>query len=352
MVQEILNRNIINDDIIEIIELPFPWERLYNKKFFITGGTSYLMNYFIRVLLKLNEIKDANIKIVIMARSRNKVEHLFPDFDIRLLDIVYGDICNSDWFQRGAADYFINAASPANPAVWYKSPFETLEALTLGTRNALKACKNGGVEKLLHISSGVVYGTDTGRGQRLKEDCVGKIDFNKMGNIYAIGKIAGELFCQSFMREYEINYSVARPFIIYGPNMDISMKKAFTDFLYNVLVGKDIVMKSDGLAERSYCYIADLVSGLFAILLNGKAGETYNVANSHEVVSIYKLANTFASLSGGKSKVICNAPQNDKEYLNVQIDSMVADTSKLEELGWKPKINLMEGVRRTLSCYR
>ena len=66
------------------------------------------------------------------------------------------------------------------------------------------------------------------------------------------------------------------------------MKKAFTDFLYNVLEGKDIIMKSDGLAERSYCYVADLVSGLFAILLNGKVGEAYNVANSHEIVSIYK----------------------------------------------------------------
>lgn len=352
MVHEILKRNIINDDIIEIIEQPFPWKRLYGKKFFITGGTSYLMNYFIRVLLKLNEIKDANIKISIMARSKDKVEHLFTDIDIRLLDVVYGDICNSDWIQNGGADYFINAASPANPAVWYKWPFETLDALTSGTRNVLNACKKWEVEKLLHISSSVVYGTDTGRGKQLKEDSAGKIDFNEMGNIYAIGKIAGELFCQSFMKEYEMDYSVARPFIIYGPNMDISMKKAFTDFFYNVLEGKDILIKSDGLAERSYCYVADLVSGLFAILLNGKKGEAYNVANSYEVVSIYKLANTFASLSGGKSKVVCNAPRNDKKYLNVQIDSMTADTSKLEALGWEAKINLMEGVRRTLSCYR
>ena len=238
-------------------------------------------------MLKLNEAKDANIKISIMVRSREKVEHLFPDVDIRQLNVVYGDICNSAWLQWGSADYFINAASPANPAVWFQSPFETLDALTSGTRNVLKACKKWGVKKLLHISSSVVYGADAGRGERLKEDSVGKIDFNEMGNIYAVGKIVGELFCKTFMREYGIDYCVARPFIIYGPNMDISMKKAFTDFLYNVLEGKDIIMKSDGLAERSYCYVADLVSGLFAILLNGKVGEAYNVANSHEIVSIY-----------------------------------------------------------------
>lgn len=352
MVLEITNRDIIYRDIEEIISSKLPWERLYNKSILITGGTSYIMNYFIRVLLKLNENIDANIKVTIMARSKEKVEHLFPDMNADVLNIIYGDICEAKSMDGGAADFVINAASPANPLMWAKAPFETLQTLTLGTMNVLEACRKWEVEKLMQISSSVVYGTDTQKGSRLREDNTGRFDFNELGNVYALGKITSEMLCNSFSQEYGLMYSVARPFIVYGPNMDISMKKAFTDFLYNVLDEKDIIMKSDGIAERSYCYVSDVVRGLFSILLKGEAGEAYNVANSHEIVSIKKLADTFALLSEGKSKVICNVPRIDRDYLNVKIDSMIADTTKLEALGWESKVNLKEGIRRTLNCYK
>ncbi len=347
-----MKNRIWNEDIDAIIKVPLPWEKLQNLNILITGATGYLMVYLVYTLLRLNEgMRGLNIGIFCLCRSVEKVLVKYKDVLGRKdLHFIYGDVCE-EWESEQKMDIIIHAASPANPYAWSVQPINTLTTNIFGTRSMLEYARKHNVIRCMYFSSSSVYGkrecTD-----KLSESNTGEFSFTDCRYCYGVGKGASELLCKSYIQEFGIDIVMVRPFIIYGPGMDISMKKAFTDFLFATLEGKNIIVKSNGSAVRSYCYIADAIKAIFTVLLTGKSGEVYNIANSREDISIKQLAETFLKIGGNNTNICYEMSGEGERYLNTICDCLSADTSKIEKLGWKADIDLEEGIYRTLESYK
>jgi nucleoside-diphosphate-sugar epimerase len=148
---------------------------------------------------------------------------------------------------------------------------------------------------------------------------------------------------------------VARPFNNYGPGLKITDGRVIPDFARNILSGSDIVMLSDGLAKRTYCYTADAVSGYFKVLVRGRNGEAYNIGVEHPEISVIELADKAVKLGkdlfGYRGKVV-RSVSSDKDYLVDNPNRRCPVIAKARtELGYDPKVIVDEGLRRSLLWY-
>lgn len=204
----------------------------------------------------------------------------------------------------------------------------------------------------LYFSSGEVYG-EIGIGQiPTKENDYGYLDPTNVRSCYAEGKRMGENMCASWFHQYKIPVKIVRPFHTYGPGIDLNDGRVFADFVADIANNRNIIMKSDGKAIRSFCYIADALSGFITVLLKGKNGEAYNVGNQKEAVSIKKLAEILVNLFPEKKlKIIrIKRSQNDK-YMESKISINQPDITKISQLGWQPQFSIKEGFRRTIKSF-
>ena len=348
-------QNIVSQDIENIMGTNILWEKWKDKKILVTGATGYLMTYFVKLLIQLNKEMQMNISVYCLCRSKEKVLQKFGDiYEEPDLNFIYSDICEP--FECSKMDIIVHAASPANPALWNKYPVETMKANILGTSLLLEKAVKWETTEFVYISSSSVYGSAE-QEVKLDENYRGKADFCDYRYAYNLGKQTGELLCKSYEEQFGLKVKIVRPFIVYGPGMEINQKKAFTDFLFNVLEEKDIVLKSDGHVMRSYCYIADAISGIATVMLNGEYGRAYNIANAKESISILDLAKTFSYISEKenkrKSQIVFDIPkENQNSYLNSMSDSLLADTTELERLGWNAAYSLNDGIVRTVKYYK
>ena len=165
---------------------------------------------------------------------------------------------------------------------------------------------------------------------------------------YPSSKRASETLCIAYKEQYGVNVVIARPCHIYGTDIERD-DRAFAQFLRRVKVGEDVIMKSEGRQVRSYCHVEDCALALFWILLRGSNGEAYNIANCESVVSIKELAEMIARM--GSKRVVLDLPSEQEAKGYSVIQRAVLNPSKLESLGWKPRIALEEGVRRILDSF-
>ena len=163
------------------------------------------------------------------------------------------------------------------------------------------------------------------------------MDCTKPRSCYPSSKRASETLCASYSSEYGLDVVIARPSHTYGPYFTESDNRVYAQFIRNVLNVDDIIMKSTGSQFRSWCYVVDCVSALLHVLLKGKNGEAYNIADQSSNISIKDLAEMIAHI--GDKKVVIQLPDDvEKAGYNV-VKKSVFSTSKLESLGW----SLLEG---------
>ena len=125
----------------------------------------------------------------------------------------------------------------------------------------------------------------------------------------------------------------------------------FSEFIKNIIEGEDIVMKSAGTAVRPFCYLTDAVAALYKIMLEGKAGETYNMSNDTCRISIKGLADILVNLFPEKAlKVVFAQRDINDDYKESFVNESIVDNSKLRNLGWEPKVGIEEGFRRTVQA--
>jgi nucleoside-diphosphate-sugar epimerase len=140
---------------------------------------------------------------------------------------------------------------------------------------------------------------------------------------------------------------IARPCHVYGPHFTEQDNRVYAQFIRNVLNAKNIVMKSSGVQFRSWCYVVDCVSALLHVLLNGKCGEVYNIADVESNISIRELAETIASIGG--CKVVVELPESDERKGYNPVTKSIFSIEKLSALGWKARSNLRQGLESTIS---
>jgi len=344
---------IIREDLKYISDIKLPWEIFEGKTVLITGANGFLPAYMVEVLLFLNENKLKNrIKVLGLVRDGEKARKRFSVYQERTdLKLIVQDVCQPI-NDRGAVDFIIHAASQASPKYFGADPVGTLSANVLGTYNLLELAREKNVTGFLYFSSGEVYGEVSEDKIPTKEDDYGYVDPTNVRSCYAESKRMGENMCVSWHHQYGVPAKIVRPFHTYGPGMSFSDGRVFADFVSDVVNERDIVMKSDGLAIRTFCYLADAVIGFFTVLLKGESGEAYNVSNDKGEISIIDLAETIISLFPERSiKVIKKKDAYSKGYLKSGITRTRPDIGKICSLGWQPQYSIRDGFERTIRSY-
>lgn len=340
---------IIKEDLKFIASSSLPWDKLEGKNILISGANGFLPSYLVKTILFLNKNKfKKKARIFAIDRADNKIA---PCGGKNELVFIKQDICQPITV-KDEIHFLIHAASQASPKYFGKDPVGTLSANVLGTKNLLEFAVAKKVESFLFFSSSEIYGQVLEKDMPVKESACGCLDLADVRSCYAESKRMGETMCISWLHQYGVPVKIVRPFHNYGPGLNLNDGRVFADFVSDIINNRNIIMKSDGKALRSFCYIADATVGFFTILLKGKNGEAYNLANDKGEISVLDLANLLVGLFPEKNLKIEKKEGVEQGYLKSKVNRCFPDISKITELGWKPKYSLEDGFKRTITSFQ
>lgn len=338
------------EELLELCHLDIPYEKLLNQRILITGANGMIGSYLTDVLVKMNKILNLKMSITALARSKEKARRRFADYlDQDGFELMLGDVCQRDLLNGHTFDYIVHAAGNAHPKAFAMQPVETMKANLLGTINILDYAVSQEIQnklkKIVFLSSGEIYGeTDMISETGWTEENIGMVDSMNIRSCYPESKRAAETLCTSYYNEYAVCTIVARLSYIYGTTVPDENTRADAQFLRNAVLGESIVMKSLGKQLRSYCYVQDAVEGILILMLKGKEGEAYNIANKNSNVTIRQYAESLAEIFG--VKICMELPDNIEKNGYSKMQCEILDATKLYEIGWKPKNDLRDGMRR------
>lgn len=348
---DFLSNNIINGDMQTIFRQVKCVHKLKNCSVLVSGASGMLASYCVMFFIYLNEIHGYNIKILANARNVKKLENRYGFYLKKpYFEIIEGAV--EDINLNYNTDYILHTASPASPQFYGGMPVETILPNVVGTNNLLKIAVKNKIRSFLFFSSGAVYGKTS--VDKITEGNCGYLNFLEPGAVYGESKRCGEALCLAYYREYGIPVKIIRINHTYGPTLDLKNdKRSFSEFVKNILEGKDIVLRSDGSELRSFCYLTDAISTLLTVLLEGKDGECYNLSNEKQFVSIKDLAEILVSLYPESGTKVVYGERNDSGYLSLaQTNRAVCSSFKTEALGCEYKVGIKEGFRRTIDYFK
>ena len=337
---------IIAEDLDFILENDLDWEKFRGKTVLITGAYGMLLSYMSYALLWLNQKKNMDVTVIVLARSLDKAKKKLADFaNSQNLKFLVHDL-SSPLEVADGIDYIIHGAGYGDPKNFGVNPQGVIIPNTLGTFHLLELARAKSVKGFLFFSSGAVYGTPQS-GEKVTETYQGTMDPLDAKNSYGESKRMGENMCRAWFEQFAVPTKIVRPTHIYGPTMDIENdSRVVASFVRKAVHGENIVMKSDGSAKRPFCYLADATTGFFKVLLEGANGEAYNVGDDSSIISIWELAEIVCASSHKPLQVVTDtAGSGGKQY------QMFMLSKKLEALGWKPSFSIREGVRRTVQSF-
>jgi nucleoside-diphosphate-sugar epimerase len=328
-----------------------PWQALAGQAVLITGAAGFLAAYMVETLLFLNETQNLGVRVIAVVRSRTRFEQRFSHHAGRSdLICIEQDVSKPLHLTR-KIDFIIHAASQASPKYYATDPVGTLSANTLGTAQLLELARFNEAKGFLYFSSAEVYG-EAIRIPTAEHD-YGYLDPLAVRSCYAEGKRMGENMCVSWHHQFGVPAKIVRPFHTYGPGMRLDDGRVYADFVADVVTARQIILKSDGLATRAFCYLADAVAGFWTVLLRGENARAYNIGNPDGEISIRDLAKLVASLFPEKHvTVVTRVRRNDEKYLASPISRTCPDITLARGLGWNPKTSLQDGFRKTIESYQ
>jgi nucleoside-diphosphate-sugar epimerase len=335
----------------ELQALDLPFASLKGQTILISGANGFLPAYLVDFFMSLSQA-GCRVNVIALCRNGEFAKARFQKYagheNFRL---VIADVCEQFDIQ-GPLDVVIHAASQASPKFYATDPVGTMLPNVLGTLRLLELCRNKGARQFLFFSSGEVYGALPREKIPTSEKELGSVNTLDVRSCYAESKRLGETMCVSWSHQFGLDTKILRVYHTYGPGMKLDDGRVFADFVRNLVTGEDLVMKSDGLAVRPFCYIADTIAGILHIMLKGKNAEAYNIGNDEALISIAGLADRLVeTFAEKKLKVVRIARQEGATYLESPISINCPDTTKLRELGWSPRIGIEEGFKRTVRHY-
>jgi len=330
---------------------PIPWDDLRNKTVMITGAAGFLAAYMVETLLYLNETRQLNVRVLAVVRNRQGFANRFSHHLARPdLVCIEHDICTLMQIDT-KIDFIIHAASQASPKFYATDPVGTLGANVFGTAHLLDLARRCHAEGFLYFSSAEVYGEPS--QVPTAETDYGYIDLLSVRSCYAESKRMGENMCTSWYHQYDVPTKIVRPFHTYGPGMHLDDGRVYADFVADVVNERDIVLKSDGQARRSFCYLADATAGFWMVLLKGKNAQAYNIGNPQGEISIRDLASVVAGLYPEKQLSVKFEQRKKSEgYLPSKFSVTCPDITFAKNLGWSPLTSIEDGFRKTIESYQ
>ncbi len=302
----------------------------------VTGGAGFLGSHL------CDKFIGEGFRVVcvdnLITGNSNNIAHLAGNEDFLF---IKHDITNYI-FIPGKVQYILHFASPASPIDYLKLPIQTLKVGALGTHNVLGLAKEKEARILL-ASTSEVYGDPDVHPQ--KEDYWGNVNPIGPRGVYDEAKRFGEAITMAYHRYHSVDTRIARIFNTYGPRMRPNDGRALPTFTMQALRNENITVFGDGSQTRSFCFVSDLIEGIYRLLLSEETNPV-NIGNPDEI-TIKEFAEEVINLTGSKSEIVFEElPLNDPKVRQPNIDK----AKKL--LNWEPSVNREAGLRTTIDYFK
>lgn len=306
-----------------------------NKIIFITGGAGFIANTLIKYYIENNKIIAYDNFHRDTLTGSSFANH--PN-----LTIVKGDVLDFDLLTKSmkGADIVIHAAGIAGIDTVIINPVRTMQVNMIGTANALEAAKINCIkDRFIDFSTSEVFGSMAFRSSESDSTVAGSAGEARW--TYAVSKLAGEHLAHAYYRQYSLPVVTVRPFNVYGPGQ--TGEGAIQIFINRALKNETIKIDGDGNQIRAWCYVDDFVDCLVRCIEDTNAiGQSFNIGNARAVITILGLAQTVCRVLKSDSKIVHEAP------LSADIAIRIPSVEKVYEvLGFKAKVDLEEGIRKT-----
>ena len=304
-------------------------------KILLTGAAGFLGSHISKKLIDnnhevigLDDLSTGSVKNI--EQLMNHPKYTFIEHDVR---IPY----------QAKVDAILNFACPASPVNYQKDPVRTIETNFLGMINMLHLA-NETKARIIQASTSEIYGDPTQSPQ--KESYWGNVNPIGIRSCYDEGKRAAETLCFDYRRQYNLDTRVIRIFNTYGPNMAIGDGRVVSNFIVQALRNEPINIYGDGKQTRSFCYVSDLVEGIYKLLqLNENPDTPINLGNPNEF-TILELAKVVIEITNSKSEIVNNPLPLDDPRQRCPDISLAKSI-----LNWKPAIELRECIEKTAAYF-
>ncbi len=307
-----------------------------NKRVLITGAAGFLGSHLCDRFIK--EGYDVVAMDNLITGDLKNIEHLFK---LKQFEFYHHDVTKFIHVP-GAIDYILHFASPASPIDYLKIPIQTLKVGALGTHNCLGLAKDKKA-RILVASTSEVYGDPLVHPQT--EEYWGNVNPVGPRGVYDEAKRYMESITMAYHTYHKVDTRIVRIFNTYGPRMRLNDGRALPAFIGQALRGEDLTVFGNGSQTRSFCYVDDLIEGIYKLLMSDYVYPV-NIGNPVEI-SLLAFAEEILQLTGAKSKIVFQPlPQDDPKQRR-------PDISKAKEiLGWMPVIERSEGLKKTYDFFK
>lgn len=336
-------KDLLSEDIQRTVSGFSLNENYRDCKFLITGATGLVGKCIVKFLLALN----VGIRITIPVRSRDKAENIFGKQCLGLT-IIECDLLDYTKNLDEEFDYVIHCASPTNGTYMSSHPVELYLFTISSTKNLLEYIRNKNCKGFVYLSSIEFYG-QIEDDSVINEHSLGFIDFDNPRNSYPIAKQGAEFLCKAYASQYGVPAKIARLTQTFGAGVGKEDNRVFAQFARSIINNQDIELHTTGESAKSYCYTMDTVTGILYILLKGKIGHSYNIANEDTYISIKDLAYFLRDRFNPNIRVTVKL---HPEYQYAPTAKLNLSTTKLKALGWKPYYSLLEMFNRLILSLR